>query len=131
LNPNEIEAMYNGGSGSTGLLFTAGAATDNGSLTASNVFATAVPDTIRLVALIEETESITTNDFTAYVSRNYGTNWYVCPLSAGGAYAATIDTWVGSTSSITNGPAGTNIMYRVNVLNNKSMRLHGLSGLWD
>jgi len=131
LSPQEVTQLYNSGAGTTNPAIGATPASD-GVLLGTNVVALQSPDVIRLTLLQEDVDAVTPDvDIVASVSRNLGVNWYPCPLTVSGDYTDSVRILSGDTSSITNGPAGTNIMYRIEALNEKSFILHGAADLWD
>ena len=78
----------------------------------------------------EDVDSITLDtDIKGYVSRDGGTTYTQTPLVEDATYEAGKRILSGSVD-ISGQPAGSNMKYKVETLNNKNLKLHGASLLW-
>lgn len=90
--------------------------------------ATAVPTTARLLILEEDVDAVTLNtDLLAYVSRDNGTTWTQVTLAA---LWGTGERVLGGNVDISGQPSGTNMKWKLVNVNNKIMRLNGVSLMW-
>jgi len=86
---------------------------------------------VRPVVLWEPVEASTLNtDFIFEVSRDSGTTWEVVTLEADATFTGAVDILIADEVDITGQPAGATTTYRVRVLNDKNIRLHGVYLQW-
>ena len=105
-------------------------ATDNMTLVSNATEAEEQPDESRLVIMEEDVDVITLNtDLKAYVSRDNGGNWVQATLSDEGDYASSKRILVG-TADISGQAADKTIKWKIESLNNKDLKIHGIGLLW-
>jgi len=100
----------------------------------SNSFtAEAAPDDARLVLFEEDVDSITENtDIKAYVSRDGGSTYAQVTLQDEGDYQSGKRILTGVVDLTQSGVgSGTNMEFKIETLNNKSLKLHGCGLHWD
>jgi len=89
------------------------------------------PDDARIVLFEEDVDNITVNtDIKAYVSRDGGTTYTQVTLSDDGDWQTGKRILCG-VADISGQPSGTNIRYKVETLNNKDLKLHGVGLNWN
>jgi hypothetical protein len=131
LTASEIAGLYNNGDGRTNTVFV-GTASDL-VLTSTNFGSNlGTPDTSRLMILKEDVADtvVLNTDLVARVSRDNGVTWNDVTLQFDAEYDGGIDA-VSGTSTVTNQPSDTNMLYRIESKNNKAVRIHGTSQFWD
>jgi len=107
------------------------ALTKNMTLISNSFTAEAQPDTARIVLFEEDVDSIIENtDLKAYISRDGGTTYSQVTLADEGDYQSGKRILTG-TVDISGQPAGTSMEYKIETLNNKNLKLHGVGELWD
>ncbi len=103
----------------------------NMTLISQSTAAEAQANTARIVLFEEDVDSITENtDLKAYVSRDGGTTWTQATLSDEGDYETGKRILTGI-ADISGQPAGTSMKWKIETLNIKSLKLHGIGELWD
>lgn len=111
--------------------FNAPGVTNNMVLISNSNTADAQPDNARIVIFEEDVDSITINtDLKAYISRDGGTTWTQVTLADEGDYETGKQILTGSVD-ISGQPAGTSMEYKIETLNNKDLKIHGVGELWD
>ena len=111
--------------------FRVDAETLNMTLISQSETAEAQPDTARIVLFEEDVDSITLQtDLKAYVSRDGGTTYTQVTLSDEGDYGSGKRILTG-TVDISGQPSGTSMKYRIETLNTKKLKLHGVGELWS
>jgi len=104
---------------------------NNMNLNSTNFTAQSQPDTARIVLFEEDVDSITLNtDLKAYASRDDGTTWSQITLVNSGEYEPSKNI-LSASVDISGQPAGTDMKYKIETLNNKDLKLHGASLSWD
>lgn len=99
-------------------------------LISNNTEAESQPDEGRLVLFEEDVDAVTLNtDLKAYVSRDNGANWIQVTLSDEGDYDTSKRILVG-TADISGQAADKTMKWKVETLNNKDLKLHGIGMLW-
>jgi hypothetical protein len=102
----------------------------NMSLCSNAQTAEAVPTSIRVILFEEDVDAITINtDLKAYVSRNGGTTYSQATLSDAGNYISGAQILTGE-ADVSGQSSGTDIKYKVETLNEKSLKLHGTAISW-
>lgn len=87
--------------------------------------ATIVPDTVRLIIFEEDIDSVALGtDLKGYVSRDNGTTFDEVTLTEEGTYSPTARILSGSVD-VSSQPSGTDMVYKIESLNTKELRLHG------
>jgi hypothetical protein len=93
--------------------------------------ASSQPSNARIVLFEEDVDAITLNtDLKAYVSRDGGTTYTQITLSDEGDYESGKQILAGSVD-INGQPSGTSMKYKIETLNTKDLKLHGVGLLWD
>jgi len=107
--------------------------TNNMTLISESSTAQAVPESARIVLLEEDVDSITLNtDIKAYVSRDGGSTWAQATLTDIGNYDATKQILAGNVDLTASGiGSGTSLEYKIETLNNKDAKFHGVGLSWD
>lgn len=127
LDATAIAALYNSGDGTEA---DGGTATIEDMTLISNAqTAEAAPSQGRIVIFEEDVDAITLNtDLKAYVSRD-GTNYTQLTLTDEGDYGTgqRILTGIGTITSA----SGTTMKYKIETLNAKNLKLHGVGLQWD
>ena len=97
----------------------------------SNVqVADSVPTSARIVLFEEDVDSITINtDLKAYISRDNGTTFSQVTLTNEGYYATSKNILCGLVD-ISGQPSGTNMKYKIETLNEKNLKIHGVGINW-
>lgn len=99
-------------------------------LLSNSIVANAQPSKVEVVLQHEPIDSINMNtDCIVEVSRDGGVTWTMVLLEKS-AELANVDILVGS-QSFASLPPGTLMKYRVNTLNSKSQRIHGIALYWE
>lgn len=89
------------------------------------------PKTARIVLFEEDVEAVTINtDLKAYVSRDDGTTWTQITLTDEGDYGSGKRILTGQ-AGITAQPSGTDMCYKIETLNSKLLKIHGVALTWD
>ena len=92
--------------------------------------ASIIPVSSRIVLFEEDVDSITINtDLKAYISRNNGTTYSQVILADEGNYITGARILSGVVT-ISGQPSGSNIKYKIETLNNKNLKLHGVGISW-
>ena len=100
----------------------------NLTLISETTTALAQPDDAFIVLWQEDVEAITLNtDLKAYASRDGGTTWDLITLTE----EATLSTGRILTGSVTLTSSGTSMEYKIETLNAKAQRLHGVALQWS
>lgn len=103
----------------------------NMTLISQAAIAEAQPNISRIVLFEEDIDSIIINtDLKAYVSRDGGTTWTEVTLVDEGDYESNKRILIGMID-ISGQPAGTSMLWKVETLNNKDLKIYGISLLWD
>jgi hypothetical protein len=97
----------------------------------SNVqVASIIPVSSRIVLFEEDVDSVTINtDLKAYISRDNGTTYSQATLEDEGNYITGARILSGNVN-ISTQPSGSNIKYKIETLNNKNLKLHGVGISW-
>jgi hypothetical protein len=104
--------------------------TTNLTLVSNYTEAEAQPDSVRLVILEQDVDSVTVNtDLKAYVSRDNGANWVQVTLADEGDYGTSKRILAG-TADISGQASDKTMRWKVETLNNKACYLHGVGMLW-
>ena len=89
-----------------------------------------VPTAIRVVLFEEDVDSITINtDLKAYISRDNGSTYSQVTLEDEGNYITGARILSGVVT-ISGQPSGSNIKYKIEILNSKNLKLHGVGISW-
>jgi len=92
--------------------------------------ALAQPDEAFIVIWEEDVDAVTLNtDLKAYASRDGGTTWTQITLTE--EAALTTGQILTGSADISAQPAGTSMKYKIETLNNKELRLHGVGLEWS
>jgi len=91
------------------------------------------PDSARIVILEEDVDSITLNtDLKAYISKDDGSTWAEATLSNEGNYDTSKKVLVANADlSLSGIGSGTDMVYKLVTDNEKDLKIHGTSLLWD
>lgn len=102
-------------------------------LISESFVAEATPSTARIVLFEENVDAITLNtDLKAYISRDGGSTWAQVTLTDEGNYESSKQILAGIVDLTQSGiGSGTNIKYKIETLNNKSLKLHGTGVIWN
>lgn len=113
--------------------FYASGLTNNMTLLSNSEVAESVPSDARIVLFEEDVDSITENtDLKAYVSRDGGSTYAQVTLSDEGDYETGKRILTGIVDLTQSGiGSGTNMEYKIETLNNKGLKLHGIALHWD
>lgn len=104
---------------------------NNMTLVSADFTAEAQPDTARVVIREQDVDSVTINtDLTVEVSRDGGTTWTAGTLVDEGDYASGVRILAVNGIDISAQPSGTTMKYRIKSLNNKDLKIHGVSLSW-
>jgi len=104
---------------------------NNMTLISDSFTAESAPEDARIVLFEEDVDSITENtDIKAYVSRDGGTTFSQVTLSDEGDYETGKRILTGVVD-ISGQPSGTSVEWKVETLNNKDLKLHGVGLHWD
>jgi hypothetical protein len=103
---------------------------ENFVLISNSVTADTTPSSARIVLFEEDVDAITLNtDLKAYVSRDGGTTYTQVTLENEGYYAVSKNILAGL-ADISGQPSGTSMKYKIETLNNKTLKLHGAGVNW-
>ena len=103
----------------------------NMTLVSNSTEAEEQPDDSRLVLFEEDVDAIILNtDLKAYVSRDDGANWVQAILADEGNYASSKRILTGN-ADISGQAADKTIKWKIESLNNKNLKLHGVGELWN
>jgi len=92
--------------------------------------ADAAPDDARIIIFEEDVDAITVNtDIKAYVSRDDGANYTQVTLTDEGDYSGSKRILSGEVD-ISGQPEDTDMIYKIETLNNKDLKLHGIGLSW-
>ena len=128
LSTDDISALYNSGSGTEDSQ--PALTTNNMTLISEAVIASSAPDNTRMVMLEEDVDSITLNtDLKAYASNDDGANWHQGTLSEEGDYDANTRILVADFD--VSAQTDTDMVYKLETLNNKDLKIHGTALSWD
>lgn len=99
----------------------------------SNAFtADAPPDEARILIQMDPVDAITINtDVIASVSRDDGTTWTPAVLGEVETVVGGVLLFEDDTINISGQPSGTSVRYKIQVNNNKEVRLHGVALQWS
>ena len=104
--------------------------TDNMTLVSEKFTADAESDDGRIVIFEEDVDAITLNtDIKAYVSRDDGTTWTQITLTDEGNYSGSKRILTGE-ADISAQPSGTDMVYKIESLNTKDLKIHGTALSW-
>jgi len=105
---------------------------NNMTLVSNVTVAEAVPTRSRIVIMEEDVDSININtDLKAYISRDNGSNWTQHTLTDEGDYDTGKRILVSEAIDISGQPSGSNVKWKVETLNNKDLKLHGIGLNWN
>ena len=105
--------------------------TNNMTLISNAITAEVEPDNARAVIFEEDVDSITINtDLKFYITRDGGTTYTQLTLVDEGDYASGKRILVGNID-ISGQPSGTTMKYKLESLNNKNLKIHGVAELWN
>jgi len=103
---------------------------DNMSLVSEAFTADSAPDDARIIIFEEDVDEITLNtDIKAYVSRDDGANFTQITLTDEGYFDGTKRILSG-TVDISGQPSDTDMIYKIETLNNKDLKLYGSAMSW-
>jgi hypothetical protein len=103
---------------------------ENMTLLSNAQVATNVPSSARIVLFEEDVDLITPNtDLKAYISRDNGTTYSEVTLTNEGYYATSKNILAGFVD-VSGQPSGDDIKYKIETLNNKNLKLHGVGINW-
>lgn len=103
---------------------------ENMTLVSNTATAETEPDTVRITIFEEDVDAITINtDLKAYISRDEGVTYTQATLSDEGDYESGKQILTKSVD-ISGQPSGTSMKYKIETLNNKNLKLHGVGLLW-
>ncbi len=125
----------NGGSGGSGIVIIKYLLADltqlaNMTLVSNSTEAEVQPDESRVVIFEEDVDAITLNtDLKAYCSRDNGANWVQATLSDEGDYESSKRILVG-TADISGQAADKTMKWKLETLNAKALKIHGIGELW-
>jgi len=106
------------------------AVTENMTLVSEKFVADETPDETRIIIFEEDVDAITLNtDIKAYVSRDDGANYTQITLTDEGNYSGSKRILSG-TADISGQPEDTDMVYKIESLNEKSFKLHGTALSW-
>lgn len=89
------------------------------------------PDEVRIVIMEEDVDAITPNtDLKAYASRDNGANWVQITLADEGDYQSGQRILSGS-ADISGQAADQTMKWKIETLNDKNCKLHGIGELWN
>ena len=126
LSSTNLTAYYNAG---VGIETEPAGAPENMTLISNATIAEAVPSQARIVIFEEDIDAVTLNtNIKAYVSRD-GINYTQIILTDEGHYEA--GKRIISGLALITSVSGTNIKYKIQTFNNKSLKLHGTAVQWD
>jgi len=104
--------------------------TANMTLISEKFTADSTPDDARIIIFEEDVDAITLNtDIKAYVSRDDGANWTQITLTDEGNYSGSKRILSG-TADISGQPEDTDMVYKIESLNNKDLKIHGAALSW-
>ena len=93
--------------------------------------AEAQPDDAHIILFEEDVDAVTLNtDLKAYASRDGGTTWTQATLADQGDYETGKRILTGD-ADISGQPSGTSMKWKVETLNTKEQRIHGLALQWS
>ena len=126
LDTGEISTLYNSGNGTE-----TNGATNNMILISDSFPAQTQADSARIVIFEEDVDTITLNtDLLAYISRDGGSTFTQVTLSDVGNYE-TGKQILTDAIDISGQPSGTNMVYKLVTANNKDLKIHGTSLIWN
>lgn len=103
---------------------------NNMTLISNAVTAEAQPNQGRIVLFEEDVDAVTINtDLKAYCSRDGGTSWTQATLTDDGDYD-TSKRILSGIAPLSAQPAGTSMKWKIESLNNKNLKLHGIGVNW-
>lgn len=127
LDNDEIASLYNSGNGTEGYI---NEVVQNMTLLSDVFTAETQPEKARMVLFEEDVDAITVNtDLIAQVTRD-GTHWANVSLSDEGDYETGKRVLVG-VADLSGQDAGTDMQYKLTSANNKDLKIHCGSLLWD
>ena len=89
------------------------------------------PDEVRMVIMEEDVDSCTINtDIKAYASRDSGANWVQATLTDEGDYESGKRVLVG-VADVSGQASDKTMKWKIETLNNKDCKFHGIGELWD
>jgi len=125
LSESEISERYNAGIGKELI-----PEISNMTLISKPITAEIQPDKIKLILFEEDVDTITLNtDLKVYSSRDGGTTYTQGTLIDKGNYESG-KRILQSVIDVSGQPAGTSVKYKIETLNNKNLKLHGIGQLW-
>jgi hypothetical protein len=112
-------------------MFAGESITNNMTLISTTTTAVATPTKSRIVLFEEDVDSITLNtDLKAYMSRDGGTTYTQHTLVNEGNYDTSKRILASESIDISGQPSGTSMKWKVESLNNKDLKLHGVGNNW-
>ena len=125
----EVGTIYNSGNGTED--DKPSGDPENMTLISEKTVASLAPSNARIVILEEDVDSITLNtDLVVTISRDDGVNWLSATLTEIGDYNANTRVLAGN-ADFTGSDTGTDMIYRIQTLNNKNAKMHGVGLSWD
>lgn len=105
--------------------------TQNMTLISEATEAEANPDEVLITIFEEDVDAATINtDIKVYASRDDGSNWVQATLSDKGDYETGKRLLVGS-ADVSGQASDKTVRYKIETLNNKDLKLHGIGMLWN
>lgn len=129
LTQADVDLLYNSGTGTQDT--NPSILPENMTLVSTVFTAEAQADNARIVLFEEDVDSITLNtDLKVYASRDNGTTFTQITLVNEGEYESGRNI-ISASVDISAQPAGTSMIYKIETLNNKDLKIHGIGLSWD